>query len=69
MNRRVAMEDVRLPRNEEPIAAVTILDRNGSIVRVVPATEFRKPETTSHVRPGVGRGPARSTADRARSAA
>jgi hypothetical protein len=69
MNRRVAMEDVRLPRNEEPIAAVTILDRNGSIVRVVPATEFPQPETTIHVRPRVGRGAARSTADRARSAA
>jgi hypothetical protein len=55
MNRRVAMEDVRLPRNEEPIAAVTILDRNGSIVRVVPATEFRQAETTVHVRPRVGR--------------
>jgi hypothetical protein len=54
MNPRVATEDVTLPRNEEPIAAVTILDRNGSIVRVVPATEFRRAETI-HIRPRMGR--------------
>jgi hypothetical protein len=54
MNRRVAMEDVRLPRNEEPIAAVTILDRNGSIVRVVPATEFRQSASDDEPRPTRG---------------
>jgi hypothetical protein len=69
MSPRVAMEDVRLPRNEEPIAAVTILDRNGAIIGVVPATEFRRAETTIHVRPRVGREAARSKADRARRAA
>jgi hypothetical protein len=68
MNRRVATEDVRLPGNEEPIAAITILDRNGSIVRVVPATEFRRAETI-HARPRGGRAAGRSTAYRGRTAA
>ena len=33
---------VRLPFSEETIAPVTILDGQGSVVRVVPATEFRR---------------------------
>ena len=40
MNRPSLVYEVRLPRNEDPIAAVTILDGNGSIIRVIPATEF-----------------------------
>ena len=33
---------VRLPTHEESIAPVTILDGQGSVVRVVPAAEFRR---------------------------
>ena len=33
---------VRLPSHEESIAPVTILDGQGSVVRVVPAAEFRR---------------------------
>jgi hypothetical protein len=33
---------VRLPSQEEFIAPVTILDGQGSIVRVMPADEFRR---------------------------
>jgi hypothetical protein len=33
---------VRLPLREEAIAPVTILDGRGSVVRVVPAAEFRR---------------------------
>ncbi len=33
---------VRLPSHEEYIAPVTILDGQGSVVRVVPADEFRR---------------------------
>jgi hypothetical protein len=35
-------EAVRLSRREEAIAPVTIFDAQGRIVRVVPATEFRR---------------------------
>jgi hypothetical protein len=65
MNRRSVADEVRLPRNEEPVAAVTILDRNGSIVRVVPATEFRGAPMI-RIRPG--RRTARPTAGGASSA-
>lgn len=34
-------ENVRLPGHEETIAAVTIFDAEGRVVRVVPATQFR----------------------------
>jgi hypothetical protein len=68
MNRRVGTEDVRLPGNEEPIAAVTILDQNGSIVRVVPATEFRRAGTI-YDRPRRMRAAARAPGDRAHTAA
>jgi hypothetical protein len=33
---------VRLPSREESVAPVTILDGEGSVVRVVPAAEFRR---------------------------
>jgi hypothetical protein len=52
MSRRPSADDVRLPWNEEPVAAVTILDANGSIVRVVPATEFRQAPTIQARRVG-----------------
>lgn len=42
MNRHSMSDEIRLPKNEEPPAPVTIFDGNGSIVRVVPATEFRR---------------------------
>ena len=67
MSRQSMADEVRLPRNEEPVAAVTIFDGNGSIVRVVPATKFRRAPTI-RIRPGVGRGTARSTAGGAGSA-
>ncbi len=35
---------VRVPRHEEVIAPVTILDGQGRVVRVVPGAEFRGPE-------------------------
>jgi hypothetical protein len=35
-------ETVRLPKRDEAIAPVTILDAQGRIVRVVPATEFQR---------------------------
>jgi hypothetical protein len=65
MNRRSGSDEVRLPRNEEPVAAVTIFDGNGSIVRVVPAMEFRR-ATTIRIGPGGGRGTSRTTAGGAR---
>ena len=64
MNRRSVSDEVRLPTNEESLAPVTIFDANGSIVRVVPATEFRR-APASRVGPGARRGAARSTAGRA----
>lgn len=42
MNRRSARSEVRLPNHDEPIAAVSILDGQGRLVRVVPATEFHR---------------------------
>ena len=33
---------IRLPVHEEAIAPVTIFDGQGSVVRVVPAVEFRR---------------------------
>jgi hypothetical protein len=68
MDRRSVLTEVRLPRNEEPMAPVTIFDANGSIVRVVPATEFRR-APTMRVGPGARRGAARSTSGRADTAA
>jgi hypothetical protein len=61
MNQQLLADEIRLPKNEEPVAAVTILDGNGSVVRVVPATEFRRVPTI-RTRPAVGRGTARSGA-------
>jgi hypothetical protein len=40
---------VRLPSHEESIPPVTILDGQGSVVRVVPAAEFRRLEPSSLV--------------------
>lgn len=54
MNRSLT-DEVRLPKNEEPVAAVTILDGNGSVVRVVPATEFRRATTAPSNRAGDAR--------------
>jgi hypothetical protein len=48
MSRGSVPGEVRLPNHEEPIAAVTILDAQGAVVRVVPAAEFR---ATPTVRP------------------
>jgi hypothetical protein len=42
MSRRSQADEIRLPSDEEPIAAVTILDGQGRVVRVVPACEFRR---------------------------
>lgn len=42
-NRRSAAEEIMLPRHEETIAPVTILDAQGRVIRVVPAHEFRRP--------------------------
>jgi hypothetical protein len=42
MIRRTGVDEIRLPSNGEPIAAVTILDDQGRVVRVVPAHEFRR---------------------------
>jgi hypothetical protein len=42
MSRRSIMDEIRLPSHEEPIPAVTILDGQGRVVRVVPANEFRR---------------------------
>jgi hypothetical protein len=33
---------VRLPSHDESIAPVTILDGRGSVLRIVPAAEFRR---------------------------
>ena len=43
---------VRPPGQDETIAPVTILDGQGRVVRVAPATEFRRPEPASR---GLGR--------------
>jgi hypothetical protein len=42
MSGRSIMDEIRLPSHEEPIPAVTILDGQGRVVRVVPANEFRR---------------------------
>jgi hypothetical protein len=42
MSRRSNMGEIRLPNHEEPISAVTILDGEGRVVRVVPGNEFRR---------------------------
>jgi hypothetical protein len=42
MSRRSQTAEMRLPSDEEPIAAVTILDGQGRVLRVVPASEFRR---------------------------
>jgi hypothetical protein len=44
---RSSSSAVRLPSFDETIAPVTILDGLGHVVRVVPATEFRRPEPAS----------------------
>lgn len=41
---KTSSSTVRLPsRDDDSIAPVTILDAEGRVVRVVPATEFRRP--------------------------
>jgi len=42
ISRRSIMDEIRLPNHEEPIPAVTILDGQGRVVRVVPGNEFRR---------------------------
>ncbi len=42
MSRRSVMDEIRLPSHDEPISAVTILDGQGRVKRVVPANEFRR---------------------------
>ena len=42
MSRRSVMDEIRLPSHEESIPAVTILDGEGRVVRVVPGNEFRR---------------------------
>ena len=53
MNRRSETNEVKLPSHEELIAPVTILDVQGRVVRVVPATEFRRIQVVP-TRPIVG---------------
>jgi len=54
MSRQSLPAEVRLPNHEEPIAAVTIRDAQGVIIRVVPASEFRRPGAASPLA-GAGR--------------
>ena len=49
---RSSSSAIRLPSLDETIALVTILDGQGRVVRVAPATEFRRPEPASR---GLGR--------------
>jgi hypothetical protein len=42
MIRQPSRDEVRLPSNGDSISAVTILDHQGRVVRVVPAHEFRR---------------------------
>ena len=42
MSRRSVVDEIRLPNHDEPVSAVTILDGEGRVVRVVPANEFRR---------------------------
>jgi hypothetical protein len=54
MSRHTLPAEVRLPNHEEPVAAVTIRDAQGVVIRVVPASEFRRPSAASPLagRPG-----------------
>jgi len=42
MSRTPGGAEIRLPSHEEAISAVTIFDGQGNVVRIVPATEFRR---------------------------
>jgi hypothetical protein len=42
MSRRSVVNEIRLPNHDEPVSAVTILDGQGRVVRVVPGNEFRR---------------------------
>ena len=42
MSRGSIMDEIRLPSHEEPIPAVTILDGQGRVVRVISGNEFRR---------------------------
>ena len=42
MRRTAVGAEIRLPSHEEPASAVTIFDSRGEVVRIVPATEFRR---------------------------
>jgi hypothetical protein len=42
MSRRSIVDGIRLPSREEQVSAVTILDGEGRVIRVVPANEFRR---------------------------
>jgi len=42
MKQRSTTGEIRLPSHEEPIPAVTILDGQGRVVRVIPGNEFRR---------------------------
>jgi hypothetical protein len=42
MSRQYARDTVKLPVHEESVSAVTILDGHGRVLRVVPASEFRR---------------------------
>ena len=42
MSRRSVVDEIRLPNHDEPASAVTILDGEGRVMRVVPAHEFRR---------------------------
>jgi hypothetical protein len=56
MSRRSIMDEIRLPSREEPIAAITILDGKGRVVRVVSANEFRRGPILRRQLPVRGRG-------------
>ena len=42
MSRQSQTDAIRFPGDTEPIGAVTILDAEGRVVRIVPAAEFRR---------------------------
>jgi len=42
MSRGSLVNEIRLPSHEESISAVTILDGQGRVVRIVPGAEFRR---------------------------
>jgi hypothetical protein len=57
MSRRSIVDEIRLPSHEEAIPAVTILDGEGRVVRVVPGNEFRRgPIVRRHPMGNRGRG-------------